>query len=448
MALPIRPRLALVCAGLVAVIVVAVGALVYVRLEADLLRAVDDELQARTGVLVADGDAASLAVSPTDVGDIFAQRLRDDGALIATSPGLLGPVIAGPDVATLKGERFVEATIPTADDPVFARLLATRTPDGSIVIVGVTIDDQRAALTTLLLEFALALPLGVVLAAVVGWLVAGAALRPVERIRVEAEAISGSEPERRLPVPETGDELAALGTSLNRMLDRLQTAVERERRFVDDASHELRTPLANLKAELDLALRRSRTGPELVAALRSAADETDRLTRLAEDLLVLARAADGRLPIRLEEVDMTQLVRDTVESFGGRAANLEVTLTTAFSGDARATVDPARIRQALANLIDNSLRHTPHGGRIAISVDGAPGQISITVGDSGEGFPASFLPFAFDPFRRADAARTRGGGGAGLGLAIVLAVAEAHRGTVEARQGPDSGAEVVIRLPA
>jgi hypothetical protein len=282
----------------------------------------------------------------------------------------------------------------------------------------------------------------------VGWLVAGAALRPVERIRVEAEAISGSEPDRRLPVPRTRDELSALGASLNRMLDRYQAAVERERRFVDDASHELRTPLANLKAELELALRRSRTEAELISALRSAGEETDRLTRLAEDLLVLARADGGRLPIRREEVDLGRLVREIVESFSGRVASLGVILEASVREHVTGTVDPARVRQAVGNLIDNSLRHTPSGGRVTVTVARGPAGITISVADSGEGFPPAFLPHAFEPFTRADAARSRSDGGAGLGLAIARAVAEAHGGTLEARNLPRSGAEVALRVPA
>src|SRR5439155_1173537 len=135
-----------------------------------------------------------------------------------------------------------------------------------------------------------------------GWIVIGSALGPVERMRQEAAAISASEPERRLPVPSSGDELARLGTTLNAMLDRLQDALERERRFVDDASHELRTPLSILKMELDLALARARTPEELESALTNAAEETDRLVRLAQDLLVLARLEGGRVLVHRAEV--------------------------------------------------------------------------------------------------------------------------------------------------
>ena len=184
---------------------------------------------------------------------------------------------------------------------------------------------RSRALTSLLL---IGIPAAVALASIVGWIVAGAALRPVERLRQEADAISASEPGRRLPVPATGDELSRLAASLNRMLGRLEEAMEQERRFVADASHELRTPLANLRAEVDLALRRARTADELGAALRSVREETERLGRLAEDLLVLARLSEDGLHLRREPTDLGRLVAETADSFAGRAEGLGVELVT------------------------------------------------------------------------------------------------------------------------
>jgi hypothetical protein len=231
------------------------------------------------------------------------------------------------------------------------------------------------------------------------------------------------------------------------MLGRLEDAVERERRFVGDASHELRSPLANLKAELELARRRARTREELLAALHSAAEETDRLADLAEDLLVLARADGGRLTIRREELDADQLVRDSVGSFAVRASELGIALDTVIQDGVRAEADPARLRQALGNLIDNALQHTPRGGSVTVELGRLDGQLRIAVADSGAGFETAFLDRAFDPFTRSDAARSRDDGGAGLGLAIVRAVAEAHGGSVEASNRPEGGATVIISLP-
>jgi heavy metal sensor kinase len=446
--LPIRDRLALVCGALVGAIVLGLGALVYLRLEADLRAAADDGLLSRAELLlVTPASGSTLAVGTSDVGDIFGQVLSRDGTVLATTTGLSGPVVATTELGAVDGPRYFDAIVPAFDEPVLARVLEMPMANGRIVVVGVAFDDQRMTLDRLLVLLAIAGAAAVALAGAVGWLVAGAALRPVERMRVEAEAVSGSEPGRRLPIHRSRDELAALGGSLNRMLDRLEAAVEHERRFVADASHELRTPLANLKAELDLALRRARSPSELVDALQSASEETDRLSQLAEDLLLLASAEGWRLPMRREDVDVSGLVRDTVGSFSGRATSLGVVLDASVEEGIRASLDGVRIRQAIANLIDNALRHTPSGGRVSVEVSERAGSLWIVVSDTGEGFESDYLPRAFEAFTRADESRSRAAGGAGLGLAIVRAVAEAHRGTVDASNRDDGGAVVVLRLP-
>jgi two-component system, OmpR family, sensor kinase len=433
----------------VAVLLVGMGAFLYLRLRAELIQAVDAGLRTRAQDLLEAGTALPEGGPLSESDEAFAQLFGSDGRLLDSSPGLQGePLLGSSTVTGLVGPRFLEADVLTVEERVPARLLAVPSPDGGVVVVGASLEDQREALARLLALLVLGGPLAVALAGGVGWLVARSALRPVERMRTEAEAVSGSEPGRRLPVPRTRDELARLGESLNRMLDRLEDAVERERRFVDDASHELRTPLANLKGELELALRRARSPEELVQALRSAAEETEGLTRLAEDLLVLARADRGRLPVRPEDVDVADLVGETVGSYSARASELGINLHSSVEGGIRARVDAARIRQAVGNLIDNALRHTPAGGRVVVGLVQGNGTLSVEVADTGEGFPPAFLTRAFDPFSRADAARGRDDGGAGLGLAIVRAVAEAHGGSVQAGNRPEGGAVVVLRIPA
>jgi heavy metal sensor kinase len=426
------------------------GAFIFLRFEAEIRAAVDAGLRSRAEVLL----TSSHANGSIEVGDLidrdesFAQLLAGDGQVLATSAGLAGgPLLPASSLAGVTGARFFDSEVATAEESISARLLAVPADGGTVLVVGASLNDQKEAVGRLLALLLIGGPVGILLASGVGWLVAGAALRPVERLRVEAEAISGSEPGRRLPVPDTRDELARLGDSLNRMLGRLEDAVERERRFVGDASHELRSPLANLKAELELARRRARTREELLAALHSAAEETDRLADLAEDLLVLARADGGRLTIRREELDADQLVRDSVGSFAVRASELGIALDTVIQDGVRAEADPARLRQALGNLIDNALQHTPRGGSVTVELGRLDGQLRIAVADSGAGFETAFLDRAFDPFTRSDAARSRDDGGAGLGLAIVRAVAEAHGGSVEASNRPEGGATVIISLP-
>jgi two-component system OmpR family sensor kinase len=215
------------------------------------------------------------------------------------------------------------------------------------------------------------------------------------------------------------------------MLARLEAGIARERRFVADASHELRTPLALLRTELELARRRPRPPEELRAALDSAAEEVDRLTRLAEDLLVLARVDEGRLSLRPEKID----VKDLLETVAGRFSEpIEV---GAADGDS-IVGDRLRLEQALGNLLDNARRHG--AGTIRLEAERKQGRLELRVSDQGPGFSPELLPRAFDRFTRGDEARERGG--TGLGLAIVAAVAKAHRGRARA-----AGSTVTIELP-
>lgn len=451
MPLPIRTRLTLVSTVLMAVVISALGVFLYTRLQASMDAAVDDRLRDRAESLVDDAGGGPMVPSPwtADPGDAFIQVYAADGSLIETSPDVAaGPLLTRDEVIGVTVRRSIGASVTTTEETIPARILVTPLAGGATLLVGTAIQDEQETLGRLVPLLLVGGPLAVILASIVGWLVAGAALRPVERMRLEAEAISGADLDRRLIVPRSGDEVSRLGDSLNGMIGRLEMTVIRERRFVDDASHELRTPLANLRAELDLALSRPRSGGELEAALRSAAEEAERLTRLAEDLLVLARADDGRLPVRIERQPIGPLLRATVASFAGRASAADVTLVVDVDDLVEAGVDGVRIRQALSNLLDNAIRHTPPGGRITVAGVVTDGRQSITVTDTGTGFDPAFLAHAFEPFSRADAARGRAGGGTGLGLPIVRVILEAHDGSVEARNLPVGGAAVEMRLPA
>ena len=311
-------------------------------------------------------------------------------------------------------------------------------------MVGELLEDRDEALAALLAQLLIALPLALLVSSVIGYLVAGAALRPVEAMRTRAAGITPDSAERRLPLPRAHDEIHRLGETLNEMLDRLDAGLARERRFVADASHELRTPLANLRAELELASRRPRTRVELEAALRSAREEVERLVRLAEDLLVLARADDGKLPLRVER----HRASDVLDAVAGRN-RLRVStdgreLLVAFSGDLVLSGDRERLEQALDILVDNALVHG--AGTVRLDAHVEDGAVVLAVTDEGSGFPPDFLPRVFERFTRADAARTAGG--AGLGLAIVYAIARAHGGSAQAANAVGGGARVRLVLPS
>jgi two-component system OmpR family sensor kinase len=450
MRVPIRLRLTLISAGLMAAVLVALAAFLLTSLEADLIATVDAGLRSRASVLLDRiGEGGGVSSSNLTEGDeAFAQLLGSDGSVVASSRGVTDPILSSDEVSAVENVDFLDRTVDTGDEPVEGRLLVTQAGDGDVLVVGASLEDQRDAITGLASLLLIGIPAAVALASVVGWVVAGAALRPVERLRQEADAISASEPGRRLPVPATGDELSRLAASLNRMLERLEVAMEQERRFVADASHELRTPLANLRAEVDLALRRARTADELWAALRSVREETERLGRLAEDLLVLARLSEDGLHLRREPTDLGRLVAETADSFAGRAEGLGVDLGTEVDGDLVALVDGMRLRQALGNLFDNALRSTPRGGRVTAVARATPNGPTLEVMDSGPGFPAEFIERAGEGFRRPDLARERTSGGTGLGLAIVRAIVDAHGGALHVDNAAEGGARVAISLPS
>ena len=311
------------------------------------------------------------------------------------------------------------------------------------LVVAQSFESRNETLDHLLGELLLAGPLALVLAALAGYGLAAAALRPVEAMRVQAEAISASTPGRRLPEPAGRDEISRLAETLNEMLARLEAAFAHERRFVADASHELRTPLALLKTELEIALRRPRTREELEQALRSASEETDRLTRLAEDLLLIARSDAGGLPIRRERIAAADVLRVVAGRFAGVAGErgrvLEVVAPNGLVLDA----DPVRLEQALGNLVDNALAHG--SGRIVLSAQSPRRPRRAPCRGRGPRFsPADFISGAFDRFSRSNEARTEGG--SGLGLSIVELIAEAHGGATGAENRRGGGADVWIAV--
>jgi heavy metal sensor kinase len=450
MSMPIRTRLTLVSAVMIAIVLAAAGSFLYLRLRSDLLQAVDDGLRSRAdallgtnGVLVA---PAATTLSESD--EAFAQVIDTDGNVLASSRGIDdAPLVTGA-LTVGSTPTLVETDVRTSEGEVIpARILVVGGGGRRMLFVGASLDDRDEALARLAAAMAIGGPLALGAAVGVIWLAVGAALRPVEAMRAEASAISASEPGRRLPVPDARDELGRLGETLNAMLERLEESIERERRFVDDASHELRTPLSNLKAEIDLARRRSRSVEELERALASASEETDRLSRLAEDLLVLARADRGRLPVRRERVAVGEVVDAAVAPLAPRAGERDVAIEVAVDEDLLADLDAVRIRQALGNLVDNAIRQTPAGGRVVVRAASDNGALSLEVRDTGPGFPEAFLPVAFEPFARPDLGRSRPEGGTGLGLAIVRAVVEAHGGRAEASNPEGGGASVVLTIP-
>jgi len=438
--LPIRVRLTLPFALAMALVLASLGVFVYLRLGSTLLTDIDQGLRAQATESVTHFDEGDSLLDRGAVGNAFvAEVITADGSVLASSPQGLLPVVAGDSLAP--GARTFLTGTSLSGLAGSWRLHILPIGDGRILVVGRSLTGRAESLEQLRREFLFAAPAGLLLATLAGYLLAGAALRPVEAMRRRAAAISAETPGARLPVPAARDEIARLAETLNEMLARLESAFQHERRFVSDASHELRTPLALLRTELELALRRERSREELVQALRSAAEETDRLTALAEDLLLVARADQGELPVHRERVDARTLLGRVADRFGTRAQELGRAVSVG-AADIDLDVDPLRVEQALGNLVANGLVHG--AGTIELSARRTNGRVELHVTDEGDGFPAGFADHAFDRFSRAEEARTRGG--TGLGLAIVQAIARAHGGTTGIGSRAGGGADVWIAV--
>jgi two-component system OmpR family sensor kinase len=440
--IPIRVRLTLAFAIAMACVIGAMALLVYVRVGTALLDSVDQTLRAQAQEALAHTHDEHGPVDNVDAtgGRTLAQLLGPGGAVTRSVPAGLSPMLSATDATrVLHGAKLYRSErLKTL--PGHWRVLAVPAPDGRAVVVARSLESREESLHRMSREFLIAGPLAILLASLAGYGLAAAALRPVEALRRRADSVTPAKP-ATLPVPRARDEISRLAVTLNHMLERLQAAIEHERRFVADASHELRTPVALLRTELELALRRPRSEEELRRALRSALDETERLSRLADDLLLLARAEQGPMPVRREHVELGPLLEavarrfDTRGNEAGRAVGAE---PSHLAVDA----DPTRIRQALDNLVANAL--TYGDGDVTLLAREESSVIELHVVDRGEGFDDAFLARAFDRFSRADEARGRGG--AGLGLSIVELIADAHGGTAGARNRQGGGADVWITI--
>jgi signal transduction histidine kinase len=421
-----------------AIVLAGVGLFVYHRVASELLGSVDQTLASQAkeelGSHRVDVDADGVTT--------LAQLYSPSGSLLGAQPRGLPPLLDRSQVLAAQSQSIWR----TEPIQVYGhqgewRVLAVASGNGHVAAVARSLAPRSESLDHLRHELLVFLPLALLAACLGGYALAAGALHPVEVLRRRAQAVTPDEP-GVLPVPPSGDEISRLAVTLNHMLASLHAAVVHERRFVADASHELRTPLALLQTELELALRRPRSREELEGALRSAAEETNRLVRLAEDLLLIARADQGPLPIRTEVVGAERLLADVADRFATRAGTLGREVH-AEPTELRLDVDPLRVEQALGNLVDNALTHG--GGSIELHAVDAGDRVELHVLDEGAGFPNEFRPRAFDRFSQGDDARS--GAGSGLGLSIVELVARAHSGAADARNRPEGGADVWLSLP-
>ncbi len=456
--LPIRWRLTLAFAFALTVVLTAVGVFLHFQLSTDLDHDIERDLRTRAAQLSGLLSRAPISALPTpafkqlESDETIAQILTPDGHVVAAS--------SYPEVRILTPQQLQAAASQEliVDRPGDARLdeslrifaMPVHAPKRNyIVVVTDSLDERAQTLASTLGVEIVGLAAALVASCAVGYWVSGLALRPVEQLRRRAAAISGddlADAERTpLPVSPVADEIGRLGRTLNDMLDRIgraqaaqREALEQKRRFLADASHQLRTPLAIIKAEVELAQSGTTNDDDLRAAMTSIGEETDRLSRLTEQLLLLAAADEERLSLSREPVHLRQLL-DQVAERGRCRAELQGRTITVHCEEITILADRQRLESALGNLMDNALSHGKGDMELVGVRDG--GVVALLVRDHGDGFSDSYLAHPFLRF-----APTGGTGrGAGLGLAIVQAITAAHGGVVSLAN--DHGAAVTLSLP-
>ena len=436
----LRARLvAFACIGAL-VIVVATGGLLAFTLDHALDRAVNEGLRARVDDIEGVLQQGSLQLSQEEA---FAQIVDGTGQVLASSSTIDANrrLLSVAELARARDhEIHVDRDVPGLASP--GRLLARPEVfenEKIVVIVGASLGTEQLAHRRIVAALLIGVPLLVLLLGVGVWMLTGAALHPAERMAAEADAISMSEPGRRLPEPVGDHELANLGRTLNAMLARIEAAFRRERAFVDDASHELRTPIAILRGELELTAEDADDPDAVRAGTQSALEEVDRLAHLTDDLLTLSRADAGALAPRLVATDLGEAATAAL----GRIPPSAEGVSVGVEGESvTALIDPDLFERMLVNLLTNAQRYAR--SRIVVDIrrrsDGSP---TATVADDGPGLPEPLLPRAFDRFTRGAPARERGAGGAGLGLAIVAALAATQGATVAVGNGPPLGGAAI-----
>jgi signal transduction histidine kinase len=389
---------------------------------------------------VADGIAAGDPDPAISGGDEeFVQVVDADGRVVAASENLSGE----PPVADLRpGESETLEDLPFEDDPFLAVAVPGSGSDGPVaVMAGRSLDEVEESSRAVAGLLAAGVPLLLVVVGFIEWRVVGRALRPVEAIRSEVDAISTQELHRRVPDPGGADEIARLAATMNRMLTRLEGGQARQRRFVSDASHELRSPVTTIRQHAEVAL--SHPGEIRVEDLAEVVLEEDlRLQHLVDDLLLLARLDEGSPPPSRRAVDLDDLLFEEAER--GRGTGLRVDVGGVSAG--RVSGDPGQLAKLVRNMADNAIRHADSAISFSLVDDGD--EVVLAIEDDGNGIPAAERERIFERFVRLDDARDRDSGGSGLGLAIVAEVAQAHGASVSVDRGELGGARFEVRFAA
>ena len=456
--LPVRVRLTAWYLGLLAVILATLGSFLLLRLRADLVAETDQVLDTQAAAILADADAGgrlettpATGVAGLHAGDTAVQLLSPTGAVLdrAGTATPDRPLLTPAMVRRVLGGHQVRAEMRPGLLHVRYRVLGLRRAghgSPTVLVVAATLSDVDRSVDRLQLLLLVAGPMALVLAGAGGWLLARAALRPVDQMTRQAGVIGAHRLHDRVSVPDAADELTRLARTLNGMLDRIEHGLVEQRRLVADASHELRTPLAVMRAELEVALRADDLSAADAEVLASTAEEATRMSKIVDDLLTLAHRDENNLELLLAPVDLGEIATEVTTQLRPLAQAGDVRLLVE-APPVPVVADQARLTQVVTNLVDNAVKYTGAGGSVRVRVWEQAGWGGLAVTDTGPGIGPQDLPKVFDRFFRLDAARTRVQGGSGLGLAICKELVEAHGGRIRAESVPGAGSTFSLTLP-
>jgi len=431
--LSVRWRITLVAAGLFAVALGLASVVLVREVRSNLVDSIRRTDEQQLAAL-----AAQIENNDTPPAHLDFQGRPPPGAQVLLHYGSVGDFWVLPDGSLVPANPNAAASLARQRDIQTRQVVESA--QGQITLVSqrslAEVDDTINSITDALL---IGFPALVLLVGLLTWYLAGRALRPVEAIRSEAASITGSTIHRRVPVPESRDEVSRLAVTMNEMLDRLEDAATRQRRFVSDASHELRSPVASIRTQLEVALRRPDRDDWAVIGQR-VLTEDERLEQAVADLVELARLDEGDTPTDAVEVDLDEIV------FEECARERSVPIDTTRVSGGRVLGRRDALARVVRNLIDNAARHAETSVKVSLSDD--DDVVELVVADDGPGIAPEDRERVFERFTRLDEGRARDAGGMGLGLAVVRSTIERHRGTVQIEDGAPHGARFVVRLPA
>ncbi|MCW3044525.1 MAG: hypothetical protein JWL57_2683 [Actinobacteria bacterium] len=447
--------------GLLATILTAVGVFLPLRLSRDLVAGIDRTLDAGAAQIspanqeteVGFQDASDASLAGLTGGETAAQTISVTGTVVLHSgdPASQSAMLPPASVARVLAGAHLRTSLRVGTDHEAFRVLALPLgagPGRQVLVVASSLDEVDQSVHRLRVLLLAVVPAALLAAAGGGWWLARKALRPVAEITRQAGAIGVEQLHERVPAPSTTDEVAGLATTINAMLERIEHGVREKRRFLADASHELRTPLAVMRSEIEVSLRSDDLEPAARDVLVSNAEEVERMSRIVDDLLTLARIDEGRLELARSRVDLGAVAADVAASLRplAEAQGVPVTVSGGEVG-AQVDADPEHLRRAVRNLVENAVKYTGGGGKVGVEVWRRNGEAGLTVTDTGPGIPEALLERIFDRFVRVDTARSRSTGGSGLGLSITREIVEAHGGRVWAESTPGEGSAFSMGFP-